>query len=318
VRGILIVNPQATSTTAHDVDVVVRTMGLADLDVAYTRYRGHARELATTAETDVVAVLGGDGAVNEVVNGLMDRVSGGQPQAPVLAAIPGGGGNVFARALGLPPSPAKAASAIAGLLAADQIRTIGLGLAGDRYFTFSAGLGFDAEVVYDVEQQRANGRRESSGLFVRTILRRYYTGTDRRRPALTLERDGQPPVPDLFMGIITNSAPWTYFHGRPLLPKPDPDFSSGLDVLALSRLKMATILSAIGQMMCTPDSNRAPRGRNVVTANNLDSVTFACSRPIALHVDGEYLGETESVKFQFVPAALRVVAPARTVNVNRK
>jgi len=316
VHGILIVNPQATSTTAHDVDVVSRTLlggGLDDLDVTYTRHRGHARELATTVDTEVVAVLGGDGAINEVVNGLMNRAGKAQP---VLAAIPGGGGNVFARALGLPPSPAKAASVIAGLLASDQIRTIGLGLAGDRYFTFSAGLGFDAEVVYDVEQQRANGRKESSGLFVRTILRRLYTGTDRRRPALTLERDDQPPVPDLFMGIITNSAPWTYFHGRPLLPRPDPDFSSGLDVLALSRLQMATILSAIGQMMCTPDSNRAPRGRHVVTANNLDSVTFACSRPIALHVDGEYLGETESVKFQFVPAALRVVAPARTAEVN--
>jgi diacylglycerol kinase family enzyme len=318
VRGILIVNPQATSTTAHDVDVVVRTLlKETELEVAYTRYRGHARELATAADTDVLAVLGGDGAINEVVNGLMDRTSAGQSAsagreaAPMLAAIPGGGGNVFARALGLPPSPAKAASAIADLLAAGQARTLGLGLAGDRYFTFSAGLGFDAEVVHDVEQQRANGRRESSSLFVRTILRRYYTGTDRRRPALTLERDGQPPVPDLFMGIITNSAPWTYFHGRPLLPRPDPDFSSGLDVLALSRLQMATILSAIGQMMCTPHGNRAPRGRHVVTANNLDSITFACSRPVALHVDGEYLGETESVKFQFVPAALRVVAPPR-------
>jgi diacylglycerol kinase family enzyme len=311
VRGLLIVNPQATSTTGSHVDLVVRTLrGLADLDVAYTQYRAHARELAAAADSDVIVVLGGDGAINEVVNGLMDR--GDRASAvPMLAAIPGGGGNVFAQALGLPPSPAKAATMVAELLAAGSHRTIGLGLAGDRYFTFSAGLGFDAEVVHDVERLRAKGRKESSGLFMRTILRRYYSGTDRRRPALTLERDGQPPVPGLFMGIITNSAPWTYFHGRPLLPRPDPDFSSGLDVLALSRLQMATILSAIGQMMCTPDSNRAPRGKHFVTAVSLDSVTIRCSRPIALHVDGEYLGETESVKFQFVPAALRVVAPPR-------
>lgn len=310
-HGLLIVNPQATSTTADDADLMARSLdGLVDLNIAYTRYRGHARELAAAATEDVVIVFGGDGAINEVVNGLMDRAPAGLP-GPLLAAIPGGGGNVFARALGLPPERAKAVSRLRELLAAGESRTIGLALAGDRYFTFSAGLGFDAEVVRDVEDMRARGRRESQGLFVRTIVRRYYSGTDRHRPALTLERDGQPPMDGLFMGIVTNSAPWTYFRGRPLLPRPNPDFGSGLDVLALNRLKMPTILNAIGQMMCTLHRNRAPNSRHVVTMQNLDSLTIRCSRPMAWHVDGEYLGETESVKFQFVPQALRVVAPAR-------
>jgi diacylglycerol kinase family enzyme len=310
VRGLLIVNPQATTTTGNAADLVARGLdGLVDLNVAYTRYRGHARELAAAATEDLVIVLGGDGAINEVVNGLMDRTA--SATTPSLAAIPGGGGNVFARALGLPPNPVKATSRIADLLAAEQFRTIGLGLAGDRFFTFSAGLGMDAEVVHDVEELRAKGRRESQALFVRAIVRRYYAGTDRRRPALTLERDGEPPLDGLFMSIVTNSAPWTYFRSRPLLPRPDPDFSSGLDVLTLSQLKISTILSAIGQMMCTPDRNRAPRGRHVATAQSLDSFTFQCHRPTAFHVDGEYLGEVESVKFQFVPRALRVVAPAR-------
>jgi diacylglycerol kinase family enzyme len=322
VRGLLIVNPQATSTTGSGADLVARSLdGLIDLDVAYTRYRGHARELAAAATQDVVIVFGGDGAINEVVNGLMDRTSAppsdgadgadGADGRPMLAAIPGGGGNVFARALGLPPDPVKAAGRIRELLAAGSHRVIGLALAGDRYFTFSAGLGMDAEVVRDVEDLRARGRRESQALFVRTIIRRYYAGTDRRKPALTMERDGQPAVTGLFMGIITNSAPWTYFRGRPLAPQPNPDFSSGLDVVALSRLKFPTILSAIGQMMCTPHRNRAPSGRHILAAQGLDTVTICCSRPTAFHVDGEYLGETESVKFQFVPQALRVVAHAR-------
>jgi diacylglycerol kinase family enzyme len=318
VRGLLIVNPRATSTTGSGADLVARSLdGLVDLNVAYTRYRGHARELAAAATEDIVIVFSGDGAINEAVNGLMDRTAAVPadapppgPSGPLLAAIPGGGGNVLCRALGMPADPAKAIDRIRGLLAAGEHRTIGLGLAGDRYFTFSAGLGFDAEVVGEVEALRAKGRRESPMLFVRTIVRRYYSGTDRHRPALMLESDGQPPTADLFMGIVTNSAPWTYFRGRPLLPAPNPDFSSGLDVLALSRLKMPTILSAIGQMMCTLDRNRAPKGRHFVTAQGLDSFTIRCSRPVAFHVDGEYLGETESVKFQFVPQALRVIAPA--------
>jgi diacylglycerol kinase family enzyme len=308
VRGLLIVNPQATTTTGSAADLVSRGLdGLVDLNVAYTRHRGHARELAAAAAEDLVIVLGGDGAINEVVNGLMDRTAPVPP--PLLAAIPGGGGNVFARALGLPPDPVKATGKLAELLASREYRTIGLGLAGDRYFTFSAGLGMDAEVVHDVEELRARGRRESQALFVRAIVRRYYSGTDRRRPALTLECDGQPPLNGLFMSIVTNSAPWTYFRGRPLLPRPGPDFSSGLDVLTLSRLKIPTILSAIGQMMCTPDRNRAPRGRHVRTAQGLGALTFRCSRPTAFHVDGEYLGEIESVTLRFVPEALQVVAP---------
>lgn len=321
-RGLLIVNPRATSTTGSGADLVARSLdGPIDLDVAYTRYRGHARELAAAATQDVVIVLGGDGAINEVVNGLMDRTRAVHAEAPesrpMLAVIPGGGGNVFARALGLPPDPVTAAGRIRELLAAGNHRVIGLALAGDRYFTFSAGLGMDAEVVHDVEDLRARGRRESQALFVRTIVRRYYRGTDRRKPALTLERDGQPPVTGLFMGIITNSAPWTYFRGRPLVPQPNPDFSSGLDVMALSRLNMPTILSAIGQMMRTPHRNRAPSGRHLLTAQSLDTITVRCTRPTAFHVDGEYLGETESVKFQFAPQALRVVAPPARTSTRR-
>jgi diacylglycerol kinase family enzyme len=164
-------------------------------------------------------------------------------------------------------------------------------------------------VVRDVEELRARGRRESQGLYVRMIVRRYYAGTDRRQPALTLERDGQPPVGPLFMGVVTNAAPWTYFRGRPVLPRPGPDFSSGLDLFALDRLTFPVILGAIGQMIRAPRRNRVPQGRHLVTAHRLDSVTIRSSRPIACHVDGEYLGEIESVKFQFVPQALRVVAP---------
>jgi diacylglycerol kinase family enzyme len=338
VRGLLIVNPQATSTSGNGADHVARSLAdLVDLEIAYTRYRGHARELASAADQDVVIVFGGDGAINEVVNGLMDRrpspgfpsapsgtaasgaagssaaasgaAASGAAAVPALAAISGGGGTVFARALGLPADPSAAIARVRELLAAGSYRTIGLALAGDRYFTFSAGLGMDAEVVHDVEQQRARGHKESQALFVRTIVRRYYAGTDRRHPALTLEQDGEDPVAGLFMILVTNSAPWTYFRGRALSLMPDPDFSSGLDVLGLSRLKIPVILSAIGQMMCAPTHNRAPRGKHVVTAHGLGSVTISCTRPTALHVDGEYLGETESVKFQFVPEALRVVAP---------
>ena len=308
-RGLLIVNPQATTTTGNSADLVVRSLaGLVDLDVEHTRYRGHARELAAAARGELVIVLGGDGAINEAVNGIMSRPAGAEVPgpAPLLAVIPGGGGNVFARALGLPVDPAAAIARIGEVLKAGRYRTIGLGLAGDRYFTFSAGLGMDAEVVREVERMRASGRRQSPALFAWAIVRRYSSGTDRRRPALTLEQDGQPAIPDLFMTAITNRSPWTYVRGRAVLPVPNPDFNSGLDVLALRKLRATTIASAVGQMLLI--RRRSPRGRHVLTVTGLESLTVRSVRPIAFQVDGDYLGETEAVKFQFVPHALRVVA----------
>ena len=297
------------------IDLAVRSLaGLVDLDVQRTEYRGHARELAAAARGELVIVLGGDGSINEVVNGVMDNLGrdsagpggdGSTGGPPLIAVIPGGGANVLARALGLPVDAAEAIHRVREVIAAGRYRTIGLGLAGDRYFTFSAGLGMDAETVREVERLRAAGRRESTPLFLRTMISQYYR-TDRRWPALTLERDGQPPISDLFMTIITNRSPWTYFRDRPLLPVPNPDFNSGLDLLALRRIRLTTIFSAVGQMLYV--RSRPTRGRDLLSVPGSASLTVRSARPIAFQVDGEYLGETKAVNFQFVPHALRVVA----------
>jgi diacylglycerol kinase family enzyme len=212
---------------------------------------------------------------------------------------------VLARALGLPVDAAAAIRRVREVIAAGRYRTIGLGMAADRYFTFTAGLGMDAETVREVERLRAAGRRESTPLFVRTMIRQYYR-TDRRRPVLMLERHGEPPISDLFLTIITNRSPWTYFRDRPLLPVPNPDFNSGLDLLALRRIRLTTIFNAVGQMLYV--RSRPLRGRDMLSVLGSESLTVRSARPIAFQVDGEYLGETEAVKFQFVPQALRVVA----------
>ncbi|MBV9207762.1 MAG: diacylglycerol kinase family lipid kinase [Actinobacteria bacterium] len=306
-RGLLIVNRHATSMTGTVTDLVVRSLtGLVDLEVERTRYRGHARELAAAARVDLVIVLGGDGSINEVVNGVMSQ--DGEPAGgrPLLAVIPGGGANVLARGLGLPGDAQAAVHRVKEIIAAGRYRTIGLGQAADRYFTFSAGLGMDAEVVRDVDRLRAAGRRESASLYLRAMLRRYYRDTDRRRAALTLERDGQPPVGGLFMTIVTNRSPWTYFRSRALLPVPHPDFRSGLDLLALRRIRLTTIASVVGQMMYV--RSRPTRGRDMLSVRGAQTLTIRSARPIAFQVDGEYLGETEAVAFRFVPDALRIAA----------
>jgi len=183
VRALLIINPRATAMTGRDAGLVVRALGSRlELDTRQTQYRGHAGELAAASAAEgyeLVVVFSGDGTVNEVVNGLMRAGD----QRPALAPIPGGGANVFARTLGLPADAGGAVQRILAGVAAGTRRKIGLGLAGDRYFTFSSGLGLDAEVMADIEKQRARGRRASVAAYLRTAVRRYY-GMDRRRPAL--------------------------------------------------------------------------------------------------------------------------------------
>ena len=317
-RALLIINPRATSMSGREAGLVVRELGSQlELETAQTQYRGHAGELAAASAAqglDLVVTFGGDGTVNEVVNGLMNaRVpdytgppSGAEATArPAIAPVPGGGANVFARTLGLPPDPAAAVRRILAAAQARARRTIGLGLAGDRYFTFSAGLGVDAEVMADVERLRARGRHASTMLYLRTALRRYYV-TDRRRPALTLRVPGQPPVRNLFMGVVTNSSPWTYLGNRPVSPAPHADFNSGLDLFALRRLRTLTTLAALRHMMHT--NEQPPSGRDVVSAAALTELAFHADRPIAFHIDGEYLGEIEEVPFRFVPDALCVLA----------
>jgi diacylglycerol kinase family enzyme len=74
VRGILIVNPHATSMSGTVCELAVRSLaGLVDVRVERTKYRGHARELAAAADDELVIVLGGDGSINEVVNGVMSH-----------------------------------------------------------------------------------------------------------------------------------------------------------------------------------------------------------------------------------------------------
>ncbi len=317
VRALLIVNPRATMTTRPVLDSIVRTLAAeTDIETVETRCRGHARDIAAAAAAegrDALLVLSGDGTINEVVNGLMQEapIRAGHPpatadQLPALGAIPGGNANVFTRDLGLPGDPAAAARVIGARLAAGTTRTIGLGVAGRRYFTSNAGLGWDAEVVRTVEEARAHGRRASPRLYMQMALWRYYRETDRRHPALALETPAGTSIAPLGMALISNTTPWSYIGRHPVSPTPGASFDTGLDVFALRRLRTFSTLNAMRQMMRR--DGRPPTGRYVVSLHDEAEVTVSSREPAAIQVDGEYVGEAKSVTFRSVPGALRVIA----------
>jgi diacylglycerol kinase family enzyme len=105
VRAVLIVNPNATSTTAAGRDLLAHALeSRVELTVAHTDHRGHAIEIAEAARRDGVGLIivhGGDGTVNEVVNGLLGKPGADRPPAdslPAVAVVPGGSANVFVSA----------------------------------------------------------------------------------------------------------------------------------------------------------------------------------------------------------------------------
>jgi diacylglycerol kinase family enzyme len=344
VRALLIVNPHATSTTRLRRDVIASALASAvRLDTVQTRYRGHAIKLAAAARKDgceLVLTLGGDGTVNEAVNGLLDDGAGPATAAelPALAALPGGSANVFTRALGLPRDPVDAAGQILQALAERRERTIGLGRADGRYFTFNAGLGLDAEVVRAVQGRRARGRTASPWLYIGLALRQFYQQTDRKHPAITIELGDSTPgafgnsapgapgnsahgaadaadaaaasvagvAEPVFLCIVSNTAPWTYLGGREVHASPRAGFDTGLDVFALRTLSSAGTFHAVGQMLTTGSGGRLT-GRNVVSVHDQPCVRLRSSRPVAFQIDGEYVGERQIVSCASIPGALRVV-----------
>lgn len=306
-----------------------------------TRYRGDATRLAATAASDkfgLVMTLGGDGTVNEAVNGLLGgtawadaprsvhsaraaKATAAPPaddaekpefaappdaaELPALAALPGGNANVFTRTLHLPADPVDAVGRLIEDLAAGKERTIGLGTANGRYFTFNAGLGFDAEVVRAVEGRRAHGRTLTPSLYFRTALRQYYQVTDRRHPAITIAEPQELAAGPVFLCIVSNSAPWTYLGSLPVNTNPDASFETGLDLLAFLRLGTIATMRTLRQMLS--ERSEPPRGRSVVSGHDLPEIRLSADRPLAFQLDGEYMGEVERVRLRSVPNALRVV-----------
>jgi diacylglycerol kinase family enzyme len=305
VRALLVVNPTATTTTPRSREVLKRALASElKVEVVETSHRGHAAALAVRAMReglDVVVALGGDGTVNEIVNGLL--TDGPHHELPALAVVPGGSTNVFARAIGLPTHPFDATGAILEALRAGRSRRVGLGLADDRYFTFNAGLGFDADVVRRIEKRRKAGEQPSHARFVRAAIGHYFT-VDRRHPALTLERPGEKPIDHLHFALVTNTAPWSYLGQRPVQPSPEASFDTGLDVFAPRSMGIALTLRYVRRALM----DAAPlRSRRLLRVHDLADFTLRASRPLALQVDGDWLGERDAVRFRSVPDVLRVI-----------
>lgn len=313
-RGLLIANPNATSTSSGARDVITRALSHeVALDVVTTTHRGHAGELAAAAEDlDLLLTFGGDGTINEAVNGLLNS---GRRELPQLATIPGGSANVMARALGFPNDAIEATGMILESLRTQSSHTVGLGNASftteddpaprSQWFTINAGVGIDADVVASMEAQRQAGHAASGTRYAATAARQYLRDLGGPGPQLSLHLPGRDPVDDVALVIVQNTAPWTYFGSWPINPCPRASFDLGLDAFALHSLGPLST-ARFGLRMLRGSRAGGVPGR-LTLLHDESAFLIRSESPVNLQVDGDHMGRVEEVFFTFAPAALRIV-----------
>lgn len=166
-RWLLVENPIAGGGGSRLPDaLMLLNSHNIDVEIVTTAARGDARRAAREAAAgiDAVIVAGGDGTINEVVNGLLERDGGPVP----LGILPFGTANVLAGELGIPSRPVAAAQA---LLAAETC-DIHLGELNGTAFLVMAGIGLDGRIVARLSTQlkRRLGRLAYALELVREIL----------------------------------------------------------------------------------------------------------------------------------------------------
>lgn len=303
-RLLLVVNAVASAVNPRNRELVEQALrDHHDVTVAVTAARQHACALASEAagaELDAVVVLGGDGTANEAANGLVGS-------STALAVLPGGSTNVFARTVGFANRPVPAVERLVAALDARSIRRVGVGQAGTRAFLFHLGVGFDAEVVHQVEQRGALKRRLGHALFAYGALTTWLGHYDRSRPRFSLVLPGGEVIDDGYFAVFQKTDPYTFLGPCPFRLAPGTGFDTGLSLVALRDLSAATLLG--GAVAALAGGRRLPGMACVAVRPGLDRVQVDGFGPFPYQVDGDYLGEVASLEVSHRPDCLDLVVP---------
>jgi diacylglycerol kinase family enzyme len=302
-RLALIANPHASRFSGRQRDRVVAALAAGHkVEVLQTAHPGQATTLAGQAVAsgvEVVAVLGGDGTVNEVVNGL-------RGSAAALGLLGGGRVNVLARGLGLPADPDRAAARLVELLAAGTRRRLTLGVAGDRCFALNAGLGLGGAIVREVERRQRAKQLYGDRAYLAAGLKALLVDHDRDHPHLTVHLpDGRPPLHGFFT-LVGNGDPFTYLGRRRFRPTPQATWDGGLDLLVGQTMATRSLVRALTGML-SPHPRAGYPGLPVL--HDIDGFSLESDIPVPFQLDGEYVGDRTSVTFGCLRSTLAVFAP---------
>lgn len=301
---LLVVNPVASGVTPRNRELVEQALREHhDVAVAVTTARQHACTLAGDAAAsgvDAVVVLGGDGTVNEAANGLVDTTT-------ALGVLPGGSTNVYARTLGFPNRPVPAVHRLVDALAVQSVRRVGVGQAGSRLFVFHVGIGFDAAVVEQVEKRGGLKRWLGHGLFGYVAVTTWLSHYDRSRPRFRLHLPGGEVIPDGYFAIVEKTDPYTFFGPRAFQMAPGTGPGTGLSAVVLRDLSAATLVGA--GLAALAGGRRLEGMASVAVHRGLEALRVEGLGPFPWQVDGDFMGEVDTLEITHRPDCLQVVMP---------
>lgn len=302
-RVLLLVNAVASSVTPRK-QVQIRKVLSAhhDVEVAQTSRRGHATRLAHAAVHDgfdVVAVYGGDGTLNEAAEGMLHS-------ATAVVPLPGGSTNVYARTLGYPNDALRAAEMLVASLDRVATKRIGVGTANRRPFLFTAGVGFDAAVIRRVERYGRLKRHLSHPLHVVAAFEAFFRH-DGTRTSVNMELDSGEVIEGVRFAIVSKADPYTFLGRIPLRVAPSATVDSPLCLTAFRSLDAATLLGGAVSSMRKGEFLAEREG--VDHRTDVHRIIVRSAEPFSYEVDGENVGNTELLDFDFVPDALTIVVP---------
>jgi diacylglycerol kinase family enzyme len=310
-RMLIIVNPYATTVSDRLKNLVVYALqGRFEVETILTEAQNHATEIGREVRDhgyDVVVAFGGDGTLNEVVNGLAGT------DVPV-SVLPGGSTNVVCRTLGIPNDVVDATEHLLALVDDWKPRRIDLGAVDDRHFVFSCGVGIDATVVKRVD---AHPRLKSkagpyyySWAAVSALYRSYLYN-----PVHLRVQTGEGETAEGITALAQNSDPFTYFASRPVRVCEGVTIDDGtLAVGVLKRAAQRDMPTLISKLFS--ERRPAARHRQIVQFGGVSEATVASisetkdgvTRPFPVQVDGDYIGEKTRLELRAEPSALTIIA----------
>jgi diacylglycerol kinase (ATP) len=298
---VFLVNPaSANGSTGRRWPELARRAAAAGLEGAtlFSERQGHLAELAREAALDgaeLLVVVGGDGSVNEVVNGLA-----GLGRQPAVAVVPRGTGWDFSRTFGI---PRKIDDAVQIALQGD-VRTIDLGRASYRAWDGSDATAWFANVasagMSGAIAKRANETSKALGGKASYLWATFAVFSGWAATEIEVAVDGERRAGPMFDVVVANGR--FFGGGLEICPEAEPD--DGLfDVLTIGDVTKRDLVQTMPRMY---RGTHLPHPKAELLRGS--SVTVKSETPLPIELDGEQPGTTP-VTFEVAAGALRLRVP---------
>ncbi len=293
-RVLLIVNPAARrgDASVRSATRAFATLGVS-CDVVITLTQGDAGEVATAnaADYDAIFALGGDGTAIEIIDALA-------PNGPPVGVLPGGTGNLLARALGIPMSVSRAVKI---LLQGDEIR-FDLGRLGDgRRFAIGVGVGIDASMIAGTSQKW----KRRAGVFAYIVAGTTHV-LRRRRFTARVTVDGTTLTRKAAVVLVANFG--VLLNGLVTLGDGIRHDDGKLDVCIFDPVTMIDVVRVARKLMFR-DFSPDP----AMTYLQGTHILVETDPPFPAQADGELVGETPFLA-TVEPLAARLLVPHCQIN----